>query len=422
MKGLLKSFSVFIFVGFFTLSGIPTSIVFAQDSHVEKHKKEMVLKFIEEHPELNSKFFDLFLVMNGLKENYVDSKSYEEYLDLALKGMVEGLDPYSTVFMGKEAEQFFGSLKEQVSAGIGIRIGKFGKEIYVMSVVSGSPAEKAGLEPGDVILKVFVKDGNLSLYGLSTEEVANFVRGPENTEVVLEIMARRYQKPRVVKIIRKEITYPSIESKQLPNKVGYIKIVSFEKETPERFLGALKFMNRSRGLIIDLRGNPGGTLDSVSKILGYFIGPGQVIMIEKKRLEKDVTGENMVVTSTAKQDYSSKVVVLIDNFSASASEIMAGNMKYYKLATLLGVRTFGKALVQGSFDADVSEHEPEKSKLLVKVTTARYLLPNRKDIQGVGIEPDIEVEQAENFRTYDSRTKKDFQFQQAMQFLKKSQK
>lgn len=268
MKSFLRLLSTLLLVVFFTFSGVANSVVRAQDSqdsHVEQLKKEMVLKFMEDHPELNSKFFDLLLVMNGLKENYVDSKSYEEYLDLALKGMAEGLDPYSTVFIGKEAEQYMDSMKEQVHAGVGMTIAKFGKEIYVVSVVSGSPAEKAGLEPGDIILKVITKDGDQILYGLNTEQVVSFIRGPENTEVALEIRARRYQKPRIVKIIRKKITYPSVESKQLANQIGYIKISSFERETPERFLGLLKGMSRNKGLIIDLRGNPGGLLDSVTQ-------------------------------------------------------------------------------------------------------------------------------------------------------------
>lgn len=136
-------------------------------------------------------------------------------------------------------------------------------------------------------------------------------------------------------------------------------------------------------------------------------------------IEKGVMEEGVVVTSTAKEYYPPRVVVLIDNFSASASEIMAGNMKYYKVATLMGVRTFGKALVQDTFDADISEHDPDKSKLLVKVTIARYFLPDGQDIQGSGVQPDIEVEQAENFRAYNRGTKKDLQLQQAIKFLRK---
>lgn len=422
MKSFLRLLSTLLLVVFFVSSGTTNGVAHAQDSqdsHVEQLKKEMVLKFMEDHPELNSKFFDLLLVMNGLKENYVDSKSYEEYLDLALKGMAEGLDPYSTVFIGKEAEQYMDSMKEQVHAGVGMTIAKFGKEIYVVSVVSGSPAEKAGLEPGDIILKVITKDGDQILYGLNTEQVVSFIRGPENTEVALEIRARRYQKPRIVKIIRKKITYPSVESKQLANQIGYIKISSFERETPERFLGLLKGMSRNKGLIIDLRGNPGGLLDSVTQILGYFIGPDKTIVTERRMIEKGVMEEGVVVTSTAKEYYPPRVVVLIDNFSASASEIMAGNMKYYKVATLMGVRTFGKALVQDTFDADISEHDPDKSKLLVKVTIARYFLPDGQDIQGSGVQPDIEVEQAENFRAYNRGTKKDLQLQQAIKFLRK---
>ncbi len=415
MKGLLRVFSVFVLVGVFSFSGVFNGIVCAQDSQTEKHKKEMVLGFMDDHPELNSKFFDLFLTMTVLQSAYVDKKSFEEYLNLAIKGMAEGLDPYSNIFIGEEAERFSESLKEKTGAGIGITTVRFGKEIYVASVVSGSPAEKAGLEPGDRI----VKAGDKKLYGLSVEEAANLIRGPENEEVSLEINARRYQKPRVVKIIRKKITYPSVEAKQLANRVGYIKISSFGVETPERLREALRSMKENNGLVIDLRGNPGGLLGSVAKILGYFVGPGKVIMVEKKRTEKNLVEEKMSVTATTKENYPSKVVVLIDNFSASASEIMAGNLRHYKVATLMGVRTFGKALVQASFDIDTTDHVPDKSKLLVKVTIAKYLLPNGQDISGSGVGPDIEVEQAENFRIYERRTKKDLQFRQAVKFLRK---
>lgn len=408
MKGLLKSFPVFVLVGFFTFSGITNDVARAQDSHLEKQKKEAVIKFMEDHPELNSKFFDLISSMDILSQTYVDKKSFEEYLNLAIKGMAEGLDSYSDVLIGGEYESLLNSTKEQTRAGIGITIVKFGKEVYVASVVSGSPAERAGLEQGNMIVKA---DGK-KLYGLSLEEASGLIRGPENEAVVLEVRSIHHQKPQVITIVRKNITYPSVESKQLSHKIGYIKISSFGTETPERVRGMLRAMSGNRGLIIDLRGNPGGRLDSLADILGYFIGARQPIIIQRDR-----NGDFSVETKTNKENYPTKVVVLIDNFSASASEIMAGNLKYYKVANLIGVRTFGKALVQGFFDIDSSKHEQDKSKLMVKVTVARYLLPGGEDIQDVGVEPDTEVLQAENFRIYNRGTQKDIQFQRALKFF-----
>ena len=385
-------------------------INFIHTQPTQEEKRQAVQEFIEKHPELVSKFFDLLVVMETVKTNYVDEKNREEILNLAIKGMANGLDPYGYVFIDKEAQDFLQSMKEMTRVGVGMSISKLGQDIYVMSVVKGSPAGDAGIEPGDLIVKVNDK----SLFGLNSDQVANLIKnGAENTEVILETKSRRYQKPQILTVTRKIITYPSVESRQLDNQTGYIKILSFESETPQRFLKELESLKGNRGLIIDLRGNPGGLLNSVSKILGYFVGPWKTIIVEKGR-----TTQTEIKTLAFKKNYPQNVVVLINNFSASASEIMAGNMKYYKIATLIGVRTFGKALVQDSFDVDMSKHDKDKTQLLVKLTIRRYLLPNRQDISSSGVEPDIEIEQGENFREYDYTTANDIQFQKAIEFLK----
>lgn len=401
-----RRFVTVLFVAFLSLQ----AIVCAQSAHpTDEQKRREVAAFLQAHQELASKFFDLLVVMETVKSQYVDPKTSEEVLNMAIKGMAEELDPYSDVYIGKEAKAFYDSMREITQAGVGMTVQKFRNDVFVMSVVQGSPAGNAGLEPGDAITGV----NGEKVFNWTLDQVVAKIRGEPNTTIELEISSSRFQKPQVVRITRQRITYPSVSSRELAGNVGYIKIDHFEIETPQRFREQLRALRGVRGLIIDLRGNPGGLLSSVVQTLGYFVGPDQTIIVKKEK-----TRETKVATVDPQVEHPPNVVILINNFSASASEIMAGNMKHYKAATLIGMRTFGKALVQSIFDMDKSVHEEDQSNLILKITTARYVLPNGQDISKSGVDPDIEVEQAENFRLYDLGTERDLQFQRALEFLR----
>lgn len=371
-------------------------------------------------PVLVSGLYDLFKVYSEIHVHYVDPKSSKELLDLAMKGMVGLLDPYSNLYIDEEAQLVLEDFSEQnYKGGIGISIGIFNREVYVFEAFEDHPAGKAGIEPGDVILSI---DGK-SIFGMTTTEIVTLMKGPDGTSVSVEIRSRNSQKPRTFQLIRQEINVSSVVYKDLDRRNAYIRIRSFTPETVARFSDALRRAGNKRGLVIDLRDNGGGSLDAVRTMIGNFIGPNKVVVASKGRDFNGDSQEFIYLTplqAWTSVRYPSKIVVLVNNFSASASEIMAGNLQHYEIAAIMGVRTFGKATVQNYLDLDKPDHEPdENTRLLMGITIARYYLPDGTDISSVGVMPDIEVEQPDNFRSYEYGTIRDRQLQEALKFLRK---
>lgn len=382
-------------------------------------KKDQLLNLIQslEDPEMLKKVYDFFVVHDEILTHYVDEKSFNHVLNLGMTGMVEGLDPYSHLFIDQAAEEIYKDFTEEENyAGVGMAIMSFHKNIFVSEVFDNTPAAKAGIQPGDQLLKVIDNGISKDVYGLSTNEVVELVKGKEGTPVTVEIRSPRSQKPETMTLIRQQVVIESVSYKQLKRDIAYIKIRSFtpDKEVSERFRDVL---NKSAGkkLIIDLRDNGGGSLNAVNRMVGFLTGPGKVLISVKGR-----EGEQFWATPKVEDppNLPSKIVVLVNNYSASASEIMAGNLKHYKLATLVGVRTYGKATVQNYLGLDMPDHQIEGSHLIMGITIERYYLPDGTNITGNGVEPDVEVEQPENFKNFDYLTKKDAQFQKALKILK----
>lgn len=401
-----------------TVSLVFNSHIFAQSQ--DEFKRQVVIEFLNnQNPEVVSRFYDLLRVMLIVQDNYVDVKSLEEILELAMKGAVNGLDPNSNLFLGEEASRLAESFTgEENYVGIGLQIEVINGTVIVMSVFDGSPAMDAGIEPGDFIRRVDKED----VWKKTAQEVAKKMRGPENTEVELEIFSRNFQQLKTIRVIRKHVVIASVvyEDNLLGN-VGYIKIHAFTREAIERFRQALLsyFVSGKEGLIIDLRDNGGGLLDSVVYMLGFLIGPDKLVISQRSRdlnLVETKTKNDMVLPDTMVG--SSKIVVLVNNFSASASEIMAGNLQYYDVATIVGVRTFGKASVQAYKDVDESEHDFKNTTMILGLTVARYLLPDGRDISAEGVAPNVEIEQKEGFRRYDYKTENDPQFYKAVELLR----
>ena len=361
-------------------------------------------------PETMKKLSDFFLVHDVTKSHFVDIKTSPSLIDLAMIGMVGGLDPYSNLFIGEDAELAGKSLSgEENLIGIGMQIGNDYKSTVIIEVYDGSPAAKAGLQPGDVLLKV----NGENVFGMSTAKVASLVRGPEGTPVVIEIKAVRFQKPKSITIVRETVVIQSVDYKELNNGFVYIKIKSFRSETVGRFLEALQ-KSCNKKVVMDLRNNGGGSLEAVNHIVGFLIGPGKVLISKKGRSDNSellTPPESDILTC-----HPSKIVLLINNNSASASEIMAGDLQHYKIATLVGVRTLGKATVQNYLPLDGKSIR--ESRLILGVTIARYYLPDGTSITDIGVRPDIEVDQPRYFKNFEYLTKKDAQFQRALKILK----
>lgn len=379
--------------------------------------------------DFNQKIHDFFLVLHGARLHFIDEKTSAELLTLAMKGMISGLDPYSNLFIDKEVQEMRKGFSEnRYPSGVGMSFGRFGKYIYVTEVYEGFPADKAGIESGDMIKTINGKD----VYGMDSSQIGNLMRGPKGTIVSVELMSQRLQKPTIVKLIRQEIKIKSVVYKELDDGIAYIKVKAFKKlrETGAEFSDALLRASRnSRRLIVDLRNNHGGSVETVVDMVGNFVEPGKVVMVEKERygaIRFNITEKKRVIPNL----YPKKIVILVNNNSASASEIMAGSLQYYGVAEVVGIRTFGKARIQVYMDLEKEDHTvDENTRLLMGVTTGRYFLPggeNRKgdnigqDITNIGVMPDIEVEQSNDFRSYEYGTLRDAQFQAAIKFLKKN--
>ncbi|MEF3245094.1 MAG: S41 family peptidase [Caldisericaceae bacterium] len=292
-----------------------------------------------------------------------------------IKGMVNSLsDPY-TVFMNSEETKV---LQEEVKgeyAGIGVVI-KFDettKYPVISTVFKGSPAERAGLLVKDIIVKVDGKSTN----NLSLDEVAALVKGKIGTEV--NLLVRRNDKELTYKIIREKINIPLVETKYYDNgKIGYVSIFMFSQGLGEEFNDVLnEFKERGvSGIILDLRGNPGGLLDECEKVASEIL-PSGVLLYTKDRSEK------LTPLTFSGHKLNIPLVVLVDGGTASASEILTGAIKHYKVGTIIGEKTFGKGVIQQIFPLPYGNS--------IKITVEEYLLPSKESINKVGITPDIEI-------------------------------
>src|SRR3989344_131164 len=239
-------------------------------------KKEIIVNFIEKHPELTDKFYDLFRVMTKIRNSYVDEKTYEEILNFAMKGTIRSLDQYGYLLIGDEASRFVKSTSgDEKFFGIGVGITEEDGFIVVTKVYPDSPALQAKMVEGDIILQVDDKN----VFGLGVEGVANLIRGKENTQVSIIVRRKSGQEPELLIITRKEVTMFSVEYKNLSDSVAYIKINSFGEDATALLNEVLQKSAGSKKLIIDLRNNPGGLVKSVKYILSSFLEDRKPIII-----------------------------------------------------------------------------------------------------------------------------------------------
>lgn len=326
-----------------------------------------------------------------LKKNYIDS-SYnsqdwnkwriryngklktDEDARVAIETMVSSLNDNYTRFLSKtEYREQTNSIDSHIT-GIGVNIMSQSGKVVVYSVIEGTPAEEYGIRANDIIMEV---DGK-SVSGMDIAKVAELVRGKENSFVTLRIKRKNYFITK--KVIRKKIEIKSIESSIKKDNIGYIKIKSFiGSNTASDFVAALKSLDNTKGLIIDLRGNTGGLLTNAVIVANLFIDEGKIVSIVSKNGRKnDINAQAgaMVITKP--------LVLLVDEASASASEILSGALKDNKKAVLVGHRTFGKGLVQQII--------PLPNGTGLNITIAKYLTPSGADINKKGIEPDYKID------------------------------
>ena len=335
-------------------------------------------------------------VWSRWKEHYEGKIKTDADAKVAIDSMLASLnDPYSRFMDKMEYNDQNTSIDSKIT-GIGVNISSIAGRVHIINVIEGTPAQSANLQAGDIILDIDGKDAN----GLSVAEVANLVRGPENTTVQLTIL--RNNDKFTKKVLRKEIKIKTVKS-NVENNIGYIQITSFiGSTTPNEFLEAVEKTKKAEGLVIDLRGNTGGLLPNAIFIANLFIPEGKIVSIVGRNGYKyDIQAQETDFMITK------PVVVLIDGGSASASEILSGALKDYHRAKLIGTKTFGKGMVQKII--------PLENETGLNLTVAKYLTPSGTDINKKGIKPDIEVQ----FTEKNIRNREDVQLQVAKNTLSK---
>ena len=316
-------------------------------------------------------------VYDIVKKNYVREVSNDELIDGALKGMLQALDPHSSYLTPEE----FSDMRETTSgefSGIGVEISTENGKVTVVSPIDDTPAYNAGVKAGATIVAI---DGRPTM-DMTPQEVVNNIRGPKGSEVELLILHREAKAPSTVKIVRDAIPLVSVKSKQLEQGYVWVRLTRFSERTTSDLLEALREANKRgpvKGVVLDLRNNPGGLLDQAVSVSDVFLRDGGIVSI---RGRGDDTGReyNAKAQST---DVTAPMVVLINAGSASASEIVAGALRDQKRALLVGERSFGKGSVQNVI--------PLSDGAGLKLTVALYYTPNGRSIQAEGIDPDIEI-------------------------------
>jgi carboxyl-terminal processing protease len=317
-------------------------------------------------------------VIELVEKNYVDPVDSKQMIEQAIQGMVHSLDPHSSLLPPDDFKELQIDTQGEFT-GIGVSITMRNGFVTVVSPIEGTPAYKAGIKAGDIIVKVDGKPTN------ELRHAVKMIRGPKGTEVVVTIKRKGVGEPIDIKLIRDVIPVESVRAIVLKPGYGYIWITNFRDNTTDDTVTELKRLESGKiplkGLILDLRDNPGGLLNQSIKISDLFLEKGDILSI-KGRLKQNTQIFKAKANST---DRSFPMVVLINGGSASASEIVAGALQDHKRALILGTPSFGKGSVQTV--------EPLRDGYGLKLTIARYYTPSGRSIQAKGIEPDIIVNQ-----------------------------
>ncbi|MBS9775354.1 S41 family peptidase [Candidatus Gracilibacteria bacterium] len=391
----------FFLLGFLTSLSLADSTFLSvgktQKTSVESEKNKQIEKTnVKKQLEL-SKYWEVY---NILKSQYYDigEVSEQELLDSSIKGLVKGFGDKHTEYLSTKETTSFEEHLQGDFEGIGAVVNKTDYGVVLEMIFEGSGAKEAGLQKGDIVTKA----NNIDIVDMDLTEAIEKIKGPAGTKVTLEIIREGKFEPFSVEVTRKKIDIPSVEHKKLDNNIGYIKINTFGEHTANDVVKSLVELKDTKGLIIDLRNNGGGYLESAGAILSNFIETGKVVVTTKV---KGGVIDDQVKSANTGNKYTGKIVVLINENSASASEITAGALKEYDKAILVGKKSYGKGSVQ------IPHYFKDGS--MVKFTVAKWFTPKDKNIDKEGIHPDIEVD----FTEEDFEKKYDRQLEVAKKVL-----
>jgi carboxyl-terminal processing protease len=317
-------------------------------------------------------------VMSMVKKYYVEEVKTKDLVNGAIKGMLNSLDPHSS-FMTPESYKEMQVDTKGEFGGLGIQIGLKDNMLTVIAPIEDTPAFKAGIKAGDKIIKI----NNESTKDMNLQDAVSKMRGAPKTSVMLSIFREGWKDTKDFTIIREIIKIKSVKSKVLENNIGYVKLSQFQEQTSDDLAAALKQLEASKvtSLILDLRNDPGGLLNSAIDVTGQFLPKGRLVVYTKTR-----AGEKSEFLTSGDTVFTPPMIVLVNQGSASASEIVAGALKDWNRAVILGTQTFGKGSVQTVI--------PLSGGAGLRLTTAKYYTPKGISIQNTGITPDIIVKLA----------------------------
>ena len=322
-------------------------------------------------------------VLGIIRQNYVEPVSDSDLLKNAIRGMLSGLDPHSAYLEGDE----FQELKEGTSGefgGLGIEVGMEDGFVKVISPIDDTPAQKAGIRAGDLIIRL----DDTAVKGLTLNEAVKLMRGAPGTDITLTIVREGVERPLQIKLTRAVIKVNSVRSRALEPGYGYLRVSQFQMDTGRKLREAVNTLKEKnsgalKGLVLDLRNNPGGVLTAAVSVADAFLSDGLIVYTEGRGPEAE---QRFSATPGDILD-GVPIVVLVNAGSASASEIVAGALQDNGRAIIMGEKTFGKGSVQTIL--------PISETAALKLTTARYFTPKGRSIQAEGIEPDVPLERVQ---------------------------
>ncbi|WP_164868839.1 S41 family peptidase [Helicobacter pylori] len=356
------------------------AISLAVSLHGGEVKEKKPVKPVKEDPqELAAKRVEAFSrfsnVVSEIEKKYVDKISISEIMTKAIEGLLSNLDAHSAYLNEKKFKEFQAQTEGEFG-GLGITVGMRDGVLTVIAPLEGTPAYKAGVKSGDNILKI----NNESTLSMSIDDAINLMRGKPKTPLQITIVRKNEPKPLVFNIIRDIIKLPSVYVKKIKETPYlYVRVSGFDKNVTKSVLEGLKANPKAKGIVLDLRGNPGGLLNQAVGLSNLFIKEG--VLVSQKGKNKE---ENLEYKANGRAPYTNlPIAVLVNGGSASASEIVAGALQDHKRAVIIGEKTFGKGSVQMLLPVNKDE--------AIKITTARYYLPSGRTIQAKGITPDIVI-------------------------------
>lgn len=316
-------------------------------------------------------------VYGRIKQDYVEPVKDEKLLEDAIRGMLTGLDPHSAYLDKEQYDELKVGTTGQFG-GLGIEVGMENGFVKVISPIDDTPAQKAGVKAGDLIIRLDDKP----VKGMSLNDAVKIMRGEPGSPIVLTIVREGAEQPIKLKLVRDIIKVKSVKSRMLEDGYGYVRLSSFQAKTGESMIEAIDELKKSGkllGLVIDLRNNPGGVLNAAVSVSDAFLDDGLIVYtdgrVEDAKMKFSASSGDILDGAP--------IVVLINAGSASASEIVAGALQDHKRAVIMGEKTFGKGSVQTIL--------PTSNGAAVKLTTARYYTPSGRSIQAEGISPDVQI-------------------------------